>query len=115
MSKHAPAIVWIDARIASGLSTIKDEELAERGVDQIRYVAQERVDHLVRAAKGPDEFIVEITDSAGMLYGLTNYGRLFAYGQPIGIKDLEELDPLLAGIPASPSGWYLIAESELAP
>lgn len=105
----APPIVWIDERIAKGLAQAKDEELAERGVNQIRYIAQERVDHLVRAAKGPDEFIVQITDSEvrGFLYGLTNYGRLFAYGQPLGIQDR------LDGVPEGRVGWYEIAGSEL--
>lgn len=84
MSGHAPAVVWIDARIAGGLSTVKDEELAERGVDQIRYVAQERVDQLVRSAGGPAEFIIQIfpfpTGDGCVgpdLVALTTLGRLF--------------------------------------
>ena len=78
----APPIVWIDERIAKGLPQAKDEELAERGVDQIRYVSQERVNDLVRAAKGPDEFIIQLNvNAAGVLYGLSNYGRVFAFLQ----------------------------------
>ena len=103
----APPIVWIDERIAGGLAQAKDEELAERGVNQIRYIAQDRVNDLVRAAKGPDEFLVQIANSAGMLFGLTNYGRLFAYGQPLGIQD--QLD----GVPEGHVGWHEIANSEL--
>ncbi len=101
MSEHAPAIVWIDARIASSLSTIKDEELAERGVDQIRYVAQERVNELVQAAIGPDELIIQIQDVGGILHGLTNQGRLMAFGQ------------LVDSVPDLAAGWYAIAPAAL--
>ena len=81
----APAIVWIDERVAHGLPQAKDEELAERGVDQIRYVSQERVNELVQAAIGPSELIIQIVslswedgDQAGSeLVGLTSQGRLF--------------------------------------
>lgn len=105
----APPIVWIDERIARGLAQAKDPELAERGVDQIRYIAQERVDELVQAARGPGEIIIMIQDVGGMLYGLTNQGRLFAYGQPLGIQD--KLD----GVPDREAGWYEVAGHELAP
>jgi hypothetical protein len=79
---NAPPIVWIDERIARGLAQEKDPELAERGVDQIRYIAQDRVNELVRSAHGPDEFIVQISTRVNeradqRLVALTNYGRLF--------------------------------------
>ena len=103
----APPIVWIDERIAKGLPQAKDEELAERGVDQIRYVSQERVNDLVNAAIGPDDTIIQITSLAGMLYGLTSAGRLFAYGQPLGIQDQFE------GVPDREPGWYEVAGTTL--
>lgn len=82
----APPIIYIDERIARGLAQEKDPELAERGVDQIRYIAQERVTELVRAAGGPDELIIQIQNvgqhvgEVGIdnLIALTNHGRLFA-------------------------------------
>jgi hypothetical protein len=105
----APPIIWIDERIARGLPQDKDPELAERGVDQIRYIAQDRVNELVRAARGLEavEFIVEIAAGQGIIYGISNEGRLWAYGQTIGIQD--QID----GVPERTPGWYLIAEAEL--
>ena len=85
---RAPPIVWIDERIAAGLPQDKDGELAERGVNQIRYVTQDRVNALVNAAHGPAEFFVQILvagvgeapDNSGnyplLLVGLTNFGRV---------------------------------------
>ena len=105
----APPIVWIDERIAKGLTQDKDAELAERGIDQIRYVSQERVNDLVRAARGPDERIVQIQSLAGILYGLTDQGRLFAYGQPLDIQDKFE------GVPPREPGWHEVAGAELQP
>ena len=101
----APAIVWIDERVAHGLPQAKDEELAERGVDQIRYVSQERVNDLVNAVLPPDEIIIQIQEVGGMLHGLTNQGRLMAYGQPLGIQDQQNLSDLPPGEP----GWYEVA------
>ena len=98
----APPIVWIDERIARGLPQAKDEELAERGVDQICYVAQERVNELVRAAGGPEELIIQIQEVGGILHGLTNHGRLMAYSQPLGIQDQLNVSDLPPGEP----GWY---------
>ena len=103
----APPIVWIDERIARGLAQDKDPELAERGIDQIRYISQERVNDLINAARPPDEIIIQIQDVGGMLHGLTNQGRLFAYGQPIGIQD--QLDD----VPDRKPGWYEVAGIEL--
>lgn len=94
----APPIVWIDERIARGLPQDMDGELAERGVDQVRYVSQERVNALVSAARGPGEIIIQIQNVGEILYGLSNQGRLFAQG---------EVD----GVP----GWHLIAAGELEP
>ena len=78
----APPIVWIDERIARGLPQDKDPELAERGINQIRYVNQARVNDLVQAAIGPDELLVQLNvTGAGVLYGLSNYGRVFCFLQ----------------------------------
>lgn len=78
----APPILWIDERIAKGLPLDKDPELAERGIEQIRYVSQERVNELVNAAIGPDELIVQLNvTAAGVLYGLSNFGRVFCFLQ----------------------------------
>ena len=82
----APPIVYIDERIARGLAQDKDPELAERGIDQIRYVNQARVNELVQAAIGPDELIIQIQNvresvaevAVDKLIALTNQGRLFA-------------------------------------
>lgn len=101
-----PSEVWIDERVAKTLPAAKDEELAERGVHQIQFLNVAKVRELVRQAAGPDEFIVQITDN-GILYGLTNYGRLYAYGQPLGIQDR------LDGVPEGHVGWHEVAGPEL--
>lgn len=103
---NAPPIVWIDERIAKGLPQEKDAELAERGVDQVRYVSQDRVNDLVNAAVGPSELIIQIQNvgehvgdiGQDKLIALTNHGRLFAaefddQGVPIwGALTLPELE-----------------------
>ena len=103
----APPIIYIDERIARGLAQDKDPELAERGIDQIRYINQSRVTELVRAAGGPDELIIQIQNVAervadirqDKLIALTNHGRLFAAefdndGVPIwGELILPDLEP----------------------
>jgi hypothetical protein len=95
----APPIVWIDERVAKGLPQQKDPELAERGVVQERYIIQKRVNDLVAAARGPTEFIVQISVRINeradqRLVALTNYGRLFAEVTG-GWKELElpKLEP----------------------
>ena len=54
-----------------------------------------------------DERIIEIESLAGMLYGLTNEGRLFAYGQPLDIQDQFD------GVPPREPGWHEVAGAEL--
>ena len=108
MTRHdAPPIVWLDDRIAGQLPQDKDRELAERGGSQTRYISQARVDDLIQAARGPGELIIQIQDVGGMLHGLTNQGRLFAYGQALGIQD--QLD----GVPEGTVGWHEVAGAEL--
>ena len=104
----APPIVWLDDRIAGRLPQDKDPELAERGGSQTRYISQDRVTELVNAARGPGEMIVQIQELGGILHGLTNQGRLFAYGQPLGIQDT------LDGVPEPTVGWYEVAGVELS-
>ena len=97
---NAPPIIWIDERIAAGLPQAKDEELAERGVEQIRYIAQSRVNDLVNAARGGDEFICQLSASGRILYGLSNFGRLYIF-----IKPEEHIG----------GEWALLADRELQP
>jgi hypothetical protein len=91
----APPIIWLDERVAARMATSKDPELAERGVDQVRYIIQNRVNDLVAAARGPLEIIVQIhTYAAGVLYGLSSAGRLYALGT----------------VDGQPEAWHLLAE-----
>jgi hypothetical protein len=96
----APPIIWLDERVASRMPQQKDPELAERGVDQVRYIIQNRVNDLVAAARGPSEFIVQIVDHSGMIFGLSNHGRLWAFGNFTNTGTGEE----------EPDSWQLIAE-----
>lgn len=101
----APSIVWIDERIAAGLPQDKDAELAERGINQIRYVSQKRVNDLVDAARPPGELIIQIQTVGEILYGLTNHGQLYAFGVVIGKTPGDD----------RAAGWNLMIESELSP
>ena len=76
-------------------------EFAERLKDGVRGT------NLV-ARFGGEEFIVQIhTSPAGVIYGLSNLGRLWAYGNQLDGSGPE------AGIPEKNIGWHLIAEREL--
>ena len=55
-----------------------------------------------------DERIIQLESLAGMLYGLTNQGRLFAFGQGLDIRARLD-DPELR----SAVGWYELAGAEL--
>jgi len=108
-NKNPPPIVWLDDRVARNLPQDKDAELAERGGSQTRYISQERVNALVDAARGPGEMIVQIQTVGEMLYGLSNSGRLFAFGQ---LAYPEGVDQATGELRA---GWLEVAGSELAP
>lgn len=97
MTSNAPPIVWLDDRIAAQLPQAKDEELAERGGSQTRYISQTRVNALVDAARGPSEMIVQIQAVGQILYGLSNQGRLFAQGT----------------VDGQVAGWHLLVDAQL--
>lgn len=76
---RAPVAVYIDDRVAGSLATEKDLELAERGIEQAKYIRDDVVQRLVRDAAGhAPEFLVQIHDMGGLMFGLTNTGRLFS-------------------------------------
>ena len=99
----APSEIWIDERVAKTMSPHKDEELAERGVSQIHYIAASHARELVRKAGPPGEAIIQITESQGMIFGLSNLGRLWAFGNLLNDGNDEEI----------PDTWGLIADAEL--
>jgi hypothetical protein len=73
---NGPPEVWIDRRVIGTMKTEPDLDKPE-GVEQLLYISQERVAEITRAARGGDEFFIQIMLDQGALVGLTNYGRIF--------------------------------------
>jgi hypothetical protein len=81
---NEPTDIWIDARVANTLPVHKDEELAERGVDQAHYIHEAKVKQLLRQAGPPGEAVIQIAalvEQVGdvredRLVVLTNLGRI---------------------------------------
>lgn len=82
----APEQVWIDERVARGMATEKDLELAERGIEQACYVRDDVAADMVRQAAGHlhAETIVQIASvvpdaerALERITVLTSRGRLF--------------------------------------
>ena len=98
---NAPASIWLDERVARTLPRVKDEELAERGVAQIRYFSEEEVAGMVRRVGPPAEMVVQIAalvEQVGevredRLIVLTNLGRILERKGPawadVDLPDLE--------------------------
>jgi hypothetical protein len=75
---RAPTAVWIDDRVAGGLPTEKDLELAERGLEQVQYVREDIVKRMITDAAGrAEQQPVQLTFGAGLLWALMNNGRIF--------------------------------------
>ncbi len=96
-----PTDVWIDVRVAINLPNFKDEELAERGVDQIHYIHEEKVKQLLRQVGPPDEAVIQIAalvEQIGdvredRLVVLTNLGRILERKGPDWVNvDLPEFE-----------------------
>jgi len=82
----APAEIWIDERVVRTMKTEPDEEAAERGVVQVRYISAERVGELMHDQG--NEFFIQIDHAAGgIIFALTNYGRIFR--QSVGAPEWE--------------------------
>ncbi len=100
---QAPELVFIDPRVAFRLPGTKAAaaEDAAGGTDEpIGYIRQDIFEDKLRQAAGVDqEIIIQVQTVGAILYGLSNLGRLFAYGVVSG------------GTP----GWELMAERELSP
>ncbi len=100
---QAPEIIFIDPRVASRLPTSQAEaleQLAGPDIKPIGYMREDIVTKRILAASSVDrEILVMIQETGGILYALSNHGRLWAYG----------------GVDNEPIGWNLMAESELAP
>jgi len=95
---NGPPEVWIDRRIIGTMKTEPDLDAAD-GVKQLRYVSSERMADLVRAAAGGDEFFIQIElGDGGIMFALTNYGRIFR--QSVGAPAWEKVDvPDFGGSP----------------
>ena len=72
-----PAEIWIDSRVVHTFRTEPDPDALAGGVPELRYISDDRVAEMVQAARGGDEFFIQILLDDGALIGLTNYGRIF--------------------------------------
>lgn len=87
-----PPEIWIDARIAPRMNTEPDPDVTADGVDQLRYVSAERLAELVRSAAGGTEFFIQINLVAGgIMFALTNYGRLFRQNVDVGVWEMVDV------------------------
>ncbi len=93
---NGPEEIWIDKRVVRTMKTEPDEEAADRGVVQIRYISAERVDEIMQSHHGAEFFIqIEVGDGQygdQTMYGLTNYGRLYRQKITGGVYPWEEID-----------------------
>ena len=102
MSRDGPATVWLDPRIAARLPESEEnalENLAGPDVKPIAYLRKDLAEKAIRESDDRDaEILVMIQAVGSILYGLSNHGRLFAFGVAEGVD-----------------GWHEIAAAELAP
>lgn len=106
----APPRVFLDERVAASLpETPADaQESIGQDVNVIAYVREDVHLEAVRSVQvQADEIIVTISQAHGMLFGLSNLGRLFAFRQS---TDQSELDI----VPEGTEAWHLVAERELS-
>jgi len=82
-----PAEIWLDSRVVRSFKTEPDLDAPE-DVEQLRYVSSERVADLVRSASGGAEFFIQVELGAGgVMFALTNFGRIFR--QSVGAPEWE--------------------------
>ncbi len=99
----APTHVFIDPRVADRLPASADEAAQQTlgDVEAIEYVSMEyhagRLLELTKTEPALEEWIVQISGTDAILYGLSNLGRTYAYGQ-----GQEGTD-----------GWFRVAEADL--
>lgn len=107
----APPRVFMDERIAARLPETPADAQEEIGqdVDVVAYIREDVHLEAVRSASTWEgsELIVQISQAHGMLFGISNQGRLFAFGVT---TDQAQLDI----VPEGSESWNLIAESELS-
>lgn len=99
----APTPIFIDPRVAARLPVTEDEagEQMLGDTEPLEYVSMEyHASRLLEITKTKEadleEWIVQISGTDAILYGLSNLGRTYAYGDVNG-------EP----------GWHRVAEAEL--
>lgn len=75
---RAPVAIFLDDRVAASVPTEPDLEMAERGIEQVKYVREDVLQRLVRDAAGQaQQYPVSLTFGAGLLWALMSNGRIF--------------------------------------
>ena len=99
--KRGPALVWIDPRIADRLPVTEEsaaEQLAGPDTQPIPYLRADIAEQRIRDASQLDaEIIITIQTVGDIIHGLSNHGRLWAFGVVEGARE----------------SWHLIADREL--
>lgn len=92
-----PDEIWIDERVLRTMNTEPDGEANNQGVRQCRYISHDRVAEMVRGAQGGPEFFIQLQiEAGGIMFALTNYGRIFrqSVGAPaweiVAVPDFDE-------------------------
>ncbi len=98
----APERVFLDPRVAARLPVTEDEAGQQMlgDTEPVEYVSMEyhagRLLEISKTKEDPEEWIVQISGTDAILYGLSNLGRTYAYGDVNG-------EP----------GWHRVAEAEV--
>lgn len=84
-----PPELWLDPRVLVSMKTEPDPDAA---VQLVKYISSEYARSLVRAAQGGPEFFIQIQlGAAGIMFALTNYGRLFRQNAEVGVWEAVDV------------------------
>jgi hypothetical protein len=91
-----PPVIYLDPRV---LASMKTEPDPDAPVSLVMYYSNEYTRALVDSARGGDEFFIQIElSNGGIMFALTNYGRIFR--QSVGAPAWETVDvPDFGGSP----------------
>lgn len=93
-----PPEIWLDQRV---LVAMKTEPDPDADLELVRYRSDQRVGDLVLAASGGAEFFIHIQlGAAGIMFALTNYGRIFRQTLGVGVWEVVEV-PDFGEVPES--------------
>lgn len=95
---NGPPVIYLDPRVLASMKTEPDPDAA---VKLVPYYSNEYTRALTDAARGGDEFFIQLElADGGIMFALTNYGRIFR--QSVGAPAWEIVDvPDFSGSPGA--------------